>query len=269
MSDTIKAAANPALVNNIVDKMMNETPKLAEPTITPPSDTTVNLPGGIVLPSGEVLRTAEVRELTGRDEEAVSRAINTGKAILTLVDRATVKIGNQPADEKLMYNLLAGDRDALLLGIYKATFGKEVTIESFCPGCDDMKTVIIDIDEDIETKRLNDPIEDRIFTIEGKKGPIVVQLPTGAVQKELLDNAEKTAAELSSILLERIVLSINGQPVLGRSQVQNLNIVDRRAILDAVDEKVPGPKLQELNVDCPDCGGKVGVPISFGTLFRF
>jgi hypothetical protein len=269
MSNTISAADNPQLVNNLVEQALSEKPKLAEPTITPPSDTTVNLPGGLVLPTGEVLRTAEVRELTGRDEEAISKAPSVGKAIMTLVDRGTVKIGNLPADETILYNLLLGDRDALLLGIYKATFGSTADIPAYCTGCNDYKTASVDIDTDIKTQLLVDPANEAIFTVEGKKGDIVVKLPTGKVQKELLENSDKSSAELSTIILEKCVISINGAPVVSKGQVQNLSIVDRRKVLEEIDDRAPGPKLQDLTVDCPDCGGKVGVPISFGTLFRF
>ncbi len=268
MSNTIRAAENPQLVNDLIDKAMTTAP-VDEPKITPPSKNVVNLPGGLVLPTGEVLRTAEVRELTGRDEEAISKAPNVGKAIMTLVDRGVVKIGAHPVDDKMLNNLLAGDRDAILIGIFKATFGNTAEIPSYCAGCADIKTATIDVDEDIETKTLADPINDQVFTVQGKSGEIVVRLPNGAVQRELIENAEKTEAELSTILLERTVVSINGSPVLGKNQVQNLSIVDRRKVIDEIDARVPGPKLNSLTIDCPDCGGKVVVPINFGTLFRF
>lgn len=269
MSNTINAADNPQLVNNLVEQTLNEKPKLVEPTILAPSDTTVDLPGGLVLPTGEVIRTAEVRELNGRDEEAISKAPSIGKAIMTLVDRGTVKLGDLPADEKLLYNLLLGDRDALLLGIYKATFGPTAEIPAYCGGCNDYKTANVDLNLDIESRVLPDPANQTVFTVEGKKGEIVVKLPTGKVQKELLENADKSAAELSTIILEKCIISINGAPVVSKGQVQNLSIVDRRKVLEEIDDRAPGPKLQDLTVDCPDCGGKVGVPISFGTLFRF
>ncbi len=269
MSNTINAAENPDLVNQLVDKALSEKAEPQPIKIKNPSETTVNLPGGLVLPTGEVVRTAEVRELNGRDEEMIAKSTSLGKAITTLVDRGTVKVGDLPADEKVMSMLLSGDRDALLLGIYKATFGNIAEIPSYCNSCGETKIAEVDIDSDIQTKVLLDPLNETMFTVEGKKGEIVVRLPNGSVQKVLLDNAEKTSAELSTILLEKCVVSINGSPVVSKSQVQNLSVVDRRAIIDEIDSRAPGPQLQDLSVECPDCGGKVGVPISFGTLFRF
>ncbi len=269
MSNTINAAANPEMANNLIENALKETKEVIEPTVKPPSDNVVNLPGGLLLPTGEIIRTAEVKELTGRDEEAIGKTSSVGKAIMITVDRATVKLGGINADEKHLYNLLAGDRDALLLGIFKATFGPTVTIPCYCDGCKDFKEAVIDIDEDIKTRQLVDPVNDRVFTLPGKRGDIVVQLPNGYVQRELLNNSEKTSAELSSILLEKCILTIDGAPVLGRSQVQNLNIVDRRKVLEEIDKRVPGPQMSNIVIDCPDCGGKVGVPINFGNLFQF
>ena len=43
-----------------------------EPTITAPSDNTVELPGGYLNAAGEVIRIAEVREINGKDEEGLT-----------------------------------------------------------------------------------------------------------------------------------------------------------------------------------------------------
>lgn len=268
MANTIKAAENPELVNNLVEKTLSETQAVDEPTIVSPSDTHVTLPGGLLTSTGEVLRTAEVRELTGKDEEAISKASSIGKAMATLVDRGTVSIGGEPATESNLYKILAGDRDTLLLAIYKATFGPTADIPAFCTGCEDVKVVTVDIDEDIEIKRLEKPEDEVVFTVKTKRGDVVVRLPDGNVQRLLLDNSDKTQAELSTMLLEKTVLSINGAPVINKSHVQNLGLVERRTILDEIDSRIPGPKMQDISVECPDCGQEVGVPINFGTLFR-
>jgi hypothetical protein len=85
MTNTISAAASPALANQMLNKALTETPKERTPEIVSPSDTTVELPGGYINAAGEVIRTAEVRELTGKDEEVISKTNNLGKAILTIL----------------------------------------------------------------------------------------------------------------------------------------------------------------------------------------
>lgn len=269
MTNTISAAANPALANNLITSALAEKPVQEEVKITPPSDTTVNLPGGYLTTTGEIISEAEVRELNGSDEEAIARASNVGKAILTILNRGTVRVGNQKADEKLLDQLLSGDRDMLVLGILKATFGNTVEIGSYCTGCDEVKEVQVDLNTDIKIKALVDPINDRVFTVDGKNHIYTVQLPTGVTQKEMLNNADKTSAELTTIMLENTVIKIDNSPVLSKLQVQNLGLVDRKQISDAINKRLCGPQFDAVKVTCPDCESEVSVPVNFGTLFRF
>jgi len=269
MSQTISAVSNPDLANNLVKDALKEVSTELEPTIVPPSDTTVQLPGGYITTAGELLQTAEVRELTGRDEEAISKASNVGKALLTILERGTVKVGDLKADDKILDHMLTGDREAILLGILKATFGTTTDMSIFCGGCNDFKNVTVDINEDIKTKILTDPIGDRIFTVSGKAGDIEVQLPTGIAQKELINNADKTPAEMNTILLEKTVLKINNSPVYSKIQVQNLPVVDRKKIIEEINQRVPGPQFDDVTMECPDCGSEVTISINLGTLFQF
>jgi hypothetical protein len=269
MSNTINAAANPALANQLLTKALQEEPKEIAPEIVLPSDTTVNLPGGHINAAGEVIKTAEVRELNGRDEEAISKATNLGKAVLTILSRGTVKIGDEQASDALLDQLLIGDRDAILLGILKNTFGKKIEIPTYCIGCSDNKIVEIDIDADIKFKVLADPINDRIFTVKGKSVEFVVRLPNGVVQKEMINNTDKTSAELSTIVLENTLVKIGDTPVFSKAQVQTLSVLDRRVIIDEINHRAPGPQFDDVTVTCPNCGSEVLVPINLGSLFRF
>jgi len=94
-------------------------------------------------------------------------------------------------------------------------------------------------------------------------------LPTGVVQKELANNQDKTQAELTTTLLEYCVLEIDDRPVIGKAQVQNIGLVDRRKISAEISKRIPGPQLNDIEVDCPDCNGKVVVPFNLGALFQF
>jgi hypothetical protein len=112
-------------------------------------------------------------------------------------------------------------------------------------------------------------LSERVFTYKGKVGDVRVQLPTGITQKELINNADKTTAELNTILLENTVLEINGSPVYSKAQVQNLGVVDRKKIIEEISERVPGPQFEDVTITCPDCEGEVTVSINLGSLFRF
>jgi hypothetical protein len=96
-----------------------------------------------------------------------------------------------------------------------------------------------------------------------------VTLPTGAAQRELTNNPDKTTAELTTILLENCLLEIDGSPLLGRNQVQAIGLKDRRKLGEEIAKRTPGPKFEAAEITCPDCGGEVVVPINLGTLFRF
>lgn len=268
MTTTISAAASPALANDMISKALQEEPAAPEINILPPSDTSVTLPGGYITATGEVINQAEIRELNGKDEEAISRSSNIGKAIVTILQRGTVKIGDQKVDDKILDSLLSGDRDMLLLAIFKATFGETVDLNAYCEGCEEVKTVNVNLTTDIPVKVLTDPIGDRVFTVQGKNNEITVKLPTGLIQKELITNSDKTSAELTTLLLEGTVVQIDGNPVLSKIQVQNLGIVDRRTIVEEIDKRVSGPQFDDLKITCPDCESEVTVPINLGALFQ-
>jgi hypothetical protein len=269
MSNTINAAANPALANQLLNKALNEVPKELEPEIVSPSDTVIELPGGYVTTAGKIVKTVEVRELNGKDEEAISKSNNLGKALMTILQRGTVKIGDEVATDKLLDDLLIGDRDAILLGILKNTFGSVVETSSYCTGCNSTKQVQVDVNKDIKIKMLVDPVNDSVFTVNGKKTEYLVKLPTGVVQKSMIENIDKTAAELSTIVLENTVIKIGDSPVYSKAQVQALSILDRKKIIDEINERAPGPQFEDVYITCPDCESEVLVPINLGTLFQF
>lgn len=267
MSKTISAAANPALANNLVKQAIEEKPQQKEVKIVPPSDNVVTLPGGYITDAGEVITDAEVRELTGADEEAIAKAQNVGRALITILQRGTVRIGDEKATEKILDQLLSGDRDALLLAIFKATFGHTTEVPVFFG--EELKKVEVDLDTEIKFKVLTDPINDRVFTVKGRKHEYAVQLPTGVAQKEMILNSDKTPAELTTIMLENTVMQIDGSPVISKQQIRNLGIVDRKAIVDEINSRIPGPQFDGITVTDPDTGREVQVPVNFGTLFRF
>lgn len=266
---TISAAANPALANDLIQNAMVEEPQQVKVTIISPSDTSVTLPGGYLTSTGEIVTDAEVRELNGKDEEAIARTTNIGKAFLTILERGVVRIGNQQVTPEILDQLLSGDRDMLLLSIFKVTFGVEPELPVYCYTCKDAKIVGVNIDDDIKVKKLNDPLNDRVFLVKGKTQEFTVQLPTGVTQKELLTSIDKTSAELNTLLLENTVVKIDGRPVVSKTQVQNLGIVDRKTIIAEINKRIPGPQFDDLTVTCPDCDSEVTVPISLGSFFRF
>jgi hypothetical protein len=274
MSTTIKAAENPQLANQLledVNKIVNQEVMGSIPEVVIPSlpDTTVTLAAGLIDPfENTVSTTAEVRELNGADEEAIAKLSDPGKALLAILERATVSIGDQPATKQLLGSLLAGDREALLLAIRKATFGSEVEVSTVCDKCPELQTFKIDLNKDVEVKKLDDPIRDRRFTVELKAGLAKVNLPTGDVQTQIINATDKNSAELDTMLLAACVTEIGDQPVLSPNRIRTLGITDRRLLLDEIAQRNPGPQLSEIKKACGTCGQEVYLPLTLAELFR-
>jgi len=267
VSETINAAENPELANKLAAEETKETKEKPKAEIVTPQDNVVTLPGGYVTSTGEVFTEAEVRELTGKDEEAIARSSNAGKVLNGILTRGTVRIGDVEATEEVLDQLFIGDRDYLLLSIFQATFGETTETDGYCQGCQEYKSLEIDTTTDIKVENLDDPIGERRFQVKGKQTYDCV-IPTGKTQKELLANSDKTMAELTTILLAGTVRSINGSSVINRTQIQSIGLSDRRLIAEEVNKKTFGPIVDQVEAECPDCGGKVVSPISIGGLFR-
>lgn len=265
----VSAAENPALANQLVKQAISEqevTVKASKPKVQLPPDTQVELAGGLEDPFDGTTYTAEVRELTGSDEEAISKISDPGKALLAILDRAVVKIGDKEADKDSLDALLAGDRELLLLAIRKATFGAKVTLGPSCPQCGEDQEFEVDLNEDIEIKKLNE--EDRYFSVDCKVGKVNLTLPRGTVQKALINSNNKSAAELDTLLLKHCIVDINGEAVLSLEQVRNLSIKDRRDLIKAITDRNPGPQLSKVSKKCSACDQEVSLPLTLAGLFQ-
>lgn len=253
------------LVTQFAQKAMEEPEKII--TSRAPSDTTVDLPGGYVSQDGTVVKTAEVRELNGADEEAISKAGSKAKALGVLLQRGLVKVGNEDATKEMLDGLLSGDRDAILIGIRKVTFGDELKAMVHCYACNEDQEMVVVLSEDIPVRQLDDS-KGRTWVVETKKGPVAVALPTGLVQKKLMDNADKTAAEINTLLLSGCVISVNGAPSMGAHTVLSLGMIDRSKLVDEIIENNPGPRLGEVKKACKACGESIDLPLSLLDLFQ-
>jgi hypothetical protein len=213
--------------------------------------------------------TAEVKELTGADEEDIVRITETGKALMVILQKGTVSVGGKPADKDTLELLLAGDREALLLGIRCATFGTEIELtDVVCSRCPELQTMTIDLKKDVKTQVLEDRINDRTFVLDLKVGKVKVTLPTGNTQNKLVNAPNKNNAELDTLLLSNCVLEINDVQILGQAPIRNLGIQDRRTILEEIAKRNPGPLLNEVKKACNTCGQEVELPLTLADLFR-
>ena len=268
----VSAAQNPALLASLAESAVQDDKpeRRPEPPAELPPDTSVELPAGFLdMLTGDLLTSAEVRELNGADEEALAKvgSTNIAKLVDVILERGVVEIGGRPA-KPLLDMLLSGDRDALFIGVRCATYGQDLELTAKCPTCDKTQEVVVDLNDDVPVRRLNDP-KVRYFEVETRKGKAVISLPTGRTQRELLQAENKTAAELNTMVLVSCVQELNGQPVHGAAAVrEGMGARDRETLLEAIGSRVPGPRLGEVSKPCQSCGESIALPLTLADLFR-
>jgi len=266
MSDVI-ADAN--LVNQLGSQLeqMGETSDKEVITIAPSSGE-VFLPGGFLKNDGSLVKHAEIRELNGADEEAIAKAGSLAASIGTILSRGLVSLGGEKVKSTDLDQLLSGDRDAVLLAIRVATFGKNIQLNAVCQSCGKPQLLDIDLEADVKVKEMDNPIADRNFALKTKSGEVIMCLPNGLTQKKLMEASDKVTAELITIILAGCIMSVNGSPSMGRPTALALGILDREQLVSEVYDRSPGPRLGEVSKACEACGTDIPVSLGLADLFR-
>jgi hypothetical protein len=276
--------ANPAATNAAVASILASSGSINEslPTINPPADDTVPLPGGLVQeqfggPDVLLAKEVQVRELTGADEEIIAKARmhgNPSRFQQALLNCGVVKIGGDKPDPETLKNLLIGDQDAIILGIRRVTYGDDVVIPRFtCPGCSEQFDLNIPL-YTIPIRTLDDPIRDQQFTVPLRKGGhALVRFPTGHDFEEVVGLPNATDAERNTLFLSKCVRQITNaqgdtEVMAGvRERAAAIGMADRRAILKAIRDRQPGPQYDDVKFT-HTCGREVEVFLNLGDLFR-
>lgn len=240
------------------------------PLIEEPSPDSMVLPGGLVL-DGEVFRQAIVRELNGDDEEHIARALvgNPARFSQVLLERGVVSIGPHLATEELLDKLLIGDRDMLVLGIRRATYGDTLDFDVSCGHCGVVSRVRVTFADDVPVKALPWDTAEVEHEIELRNGRVaVVKLATGAVQRYVLSLENKTVSEANTHLFSKCVVSIDGEAVSGRLDVvKKLGMAERKTVLDWLIDNQPGPQYDEVKNTCTVCGKETPLSLQAEDLF--
>lgn len=268
LTDSIDARTNPDAANRAVAEVLSPTDT---PVIDLPPDGSVILPGGYIAPDGQVFAEADVRELTGVDEEALARPEVTkslGRFTQLLLQRGVTRVGpfDNPSNS-ILGSLLIGDRDMLLIAIRRATYGPNLDLSVECPTCAEKLDLQYDLEKDIPVKKMADPLS-RAFPYGLKSGKkLTAKLAIGVDQEAILNAGNKTVPELNTLLLSRCITDDAGVPI-GVEGVRALGIHDRREILKAITEAQPGPQYQSMSVTCPVCAKEFPLSLTLFDLFR-
>ncbi|MEV6309992.1 hypothetical protein AB0M10_15505 [Streptomyces sp. NPDC051840] len=266
----LRGLESPEEATAATQALLTEDRNAGEPTIDDPGQTHVRLERGIRR-LDTWYRDAEVRELTGADEEAIAAAGSSSFRVFeTLLLRGVRSIGGEPMDRKVAAELLIGDRELLVMGIRRATFGPDLEFEALpCSACGGLVDLTVPL-TDIPTVRLEDP--ERVeFDVPLRRGAVAtVRLPTGEDQAAVMAVPGGNAARQDSELLARCVLRVRQDDgtVTRRPAPTALPMSARKAIMAFLVATQPGPRYADYTWVHDECGEEVSLPVSLATLFR-
>lgn len=264
----MSVADNPAMAADLLRSVEQDDRqrRLEPPQMRSPGDTVYHLCGGYFQDDGRWVDEFEVRELTGRDEEALGRITDSARVMLTLIERGLVRVGGDKASPQVVDSVLGGDWETILLAIRTLTFGPEVETTWKCFSCNADFDRTINLDT-IERRTLAQ--EDLRFEVVSRRGIVYsVEHPYGSTQRKIMAKISAPTAELNSLLLVDCIRSINERPLLGMGEVLNLPMDDRKKIIGELNKRRVGPLLGEVKSDCLSCGVEQATPINVAALFR-
>lgn len=221
--------------------------------------------------NGVTHTTFTLREMTGRDEEAVNRGDIKGnlcRAISTLLARTCTSIGSLTPKsvggykewEKIIKNLYVGDQDYMMVKLRQMSFGDEIEVTHQCPNpeCRRKLTTTLSIEElpivpfsGIKKIQFELP-----RGYKDKKGVIhkegVMRHSTGLDREILVPISRSNIAKAETSMLVRLCSFNDGYPI-DEDVMASLVMKDREYLRSLLKDNLFGVQT-EINISCPDCG---------------
>lgn len=220
--------------------------------------------------TGNIHKDFELREMTGSDEEAISKPeikSNGAKVGRTLLERCCIRIGTiYKSDVKsqewreIIQSLSVGDQDIMLLKLRAISLGDEIETKYECvdKSCKADITTIISIDElEINPYNGQELIDFELPKgLKDKEGNLItkgkLRLPNG-LDREVLDGViRKNQGLANTMMLTRCIVELEGAKVHD-DFVRQLSMKDRNYLSDLIKENSFGVSTI-VDVDCPNCG---------------
>ena len=245
----------------------------AQKKVAVSNETNFDFPCGYTDSEGVRHKTFTVREMDGKDEEALSRkdlASNTAKMMNVLLSRCVTSIGTLTPEgmgakewENVIKGLYVGDQDVAILKIREVSIGGTLTFNSECPVCGRPLTTEVDVDEIpvIEFKG-----EEKIpFSLPSgysdKNGELhkegTIRLPKGADREILVPIGVQNSARARTMMLTRLV-EFNDGTFVSPEIMSSLSIRDRKYLNDLLEENLFGIDT-DVPVICTECGAETKV----------
>lgn len=253
---------------------LNSAIKDPVPELRPSESLIVSMQRGLVDPVSGMWQTeAEVREMTGEDEEYMSGveakgSISYSDYMLLLLKRTVNRVGTVDitANPNALDNISIGDRDILFLGVIRATYGQVKDFQATCPHCDKDNDVSIDLEEDFPIQEpsvnLRDPIE-----VVLRNGTVVrLRVPTTGDSSSISKKAQSSSEQNTYMISRCAVWNDGEQPANVEKWAKSLNVADRNKMVKSVLDVKAGPKLEEVKVPCAHCDQEMIIRIDWISL---
>ena len=237
------------------------------PEIPRQLDNAVELQRGLInRVTGEWEKLAEVRELTGYDEERIAslenrKGITYIEYFTEILKMGVVSIGNIEFKDRLN-ELTIGDRNILFLAIIRTTYGRERMFDRTCGECKEVNKVIIDLYDDFP---LQTPDFDPTGTIKVtlKNGTVHELRPPNAEDNIAIGKKDSTGPAQASAMIARCSIWRDNPPVNAEEWAKSLSLSDRQLLIRALTDLNMGPKLEEVDATCAHCGADMPVLIDW------
>lgn len=255
-----------AAVNSAIKDPIPE-PQEAESNI-------VTLQRGLIDPTTGMWQVeAEVREMTGSDEEYMSGLeakadLTYGEYISTLLKRTVVGIGSisLEVDKSPLDNLSIGDRDILFLGVIRATYGRTKEFQATCRSCSESNDVLVDLYDDFPIKKPSVDLRNPIKLKLKNNKTISLRVPTMG-DNAYVSKMSKSAASQNTIMIARCAVWPEGkQPGDVEEWARSLNVADRNKLVKSLLDIEAGPDLKAVNVQCASCGEEMTIALDWVSL---
>lgn len=236
-----------------------------------PSEEVFELLAGYVDADGVVHKEFTLREMTGRDQEAVNKPDvrgNGSKAIAILLTRCVTRLGSiTPKSAGLKWNdiiknLYAGDQEYIMLQLRRISIGSEITFANICPNpdCKAKLNTVIDVNE-LEIIPFNGVREITFELPTGYRDRKGVLHKTGTMRRVngydreiLTPMAKANIARAETVMLTRLCKFDDGTPI-DEDVMAGLVIRDRDYLQKLLEEHNFGLKMG-VQVACDQCGAE-------------
>lgn len=219
-----------------------------------------------------------ISDLTGRDEEEISRIGRTSPKMVSVILRACMRtLEGEEIPSDFASKITTYDRIAILIELRRLMYGDEMKLEYRCSSCRDIVSAEIDFADlasDIkycEVYPAHEEVELKVGlrADDGSYGKKVkIRVPSGEDADATASAMRRNPVEGSSRLLWRCIVSVDGKekPATAES-IRDARSMDRVKLFELLEDDrygYPG----SIETECPVCGGFARVPMDFAQFFR-